>query len=146
MAEWLEPYGVDKKTDEIREKVLRFLEGTFDYSMVLDLPTFSVTHSHLHGLDTWQKCLQGTLNNNDYFAQAREPGATKFLNVLQGNNWKQCEEWYEAVKPYSTGEKANFEGWAIRTHVIHLYSFAYRTWFPISVRKFNIVIKYSCIC
>ena len=112
-GQWLEPYGVDQKTDKLRETVLRFLEGTFDYSMVLDLPTFSVAHADKHGIDTWQKCLQGTLINNEFFSQAREPGATKFLNVLQGNNWAQCEEWYDAVKPYSTGEKADFEGWAL---------------------------------
>ena len=114
-GKWLEPYGVDEKTDKTREKVLHFLEGTFDYSMVLDLPTMGVDWAAgtKHGLDTWQKCLQGTINNNDFFAQARTPGATKFLNVLQGNNWDQAEKWYEAVKPYSTGEKANFECFAM---------------------------------
>jgi hypothetical protein len=114
LGDWMSPYGVDSKTDAIREKVLRFLEGTFDYSMVLDLPTFSVYDADKHGIDTWQKCLQGTLHNNDFFVQAMDPShPTKFLNVLQGNNWSQCEAWYDAVKPYSDGTKANFSGWGM---------------------------------
>lgn len=36
-----------------------------------------------HDLDFWF-CLDRTMENNDYFIQHRVPGATKFLNVLQG--------------------------------------------------------------
>lgn len=36
-----------------------------------------------HDLDFWF-CLDRTCENNDYFIQHRVPGATKFLNVLQG--------------------------------------------------------------
>jgi hypothetical protein len=46
------------------------------------------------------------MHNNDYFVRNRQ-GKTKFLNVLQGNNEQQADDWYGAVKHYP------FEGWAM---------------------------------
>lgn len=52
-------------------------------------------------------CLFQTLINNDYFIKHRVPGATKFLNVVQGRNIEESNAWYERVKHYE------FEGWSL---------------------------------
>ena len=96
-------------------KILRWLEQTADYSMVLDWPTFSMnsagydpaTGLSLHpGLKTFEDCLNGTLENHKFFIKHRKPGATKFLNILQGVNVKEGDVWWDAVKDLP------FEGWA----------------------------------
>jgi hypothetical protein len=55
-------------------------------------------------------CMLQTIINNDYFAKHRVPGATKFLNVVQGRNPKESKIWYENVKHYP------FEGWSLASH------------------------------
>ena len=106
-----EPGG---KCDEVRIKILKWLEHTADWSMILDVPSFSIHFDT--GLKTFKECLGYTCHNNDFFMEWRTPGATKFLNVLQGNDLKTADQWYDAVKGYSDpkvyGEKA-FEGWAM---------------------------------
>jgi len=94
--------------DKTRMAILNWLEHTADYSMVLDIPTWSAApiNQERTGLKTFNDCLQGTLFNNDFFLKHRK-GQTKFLNVLQGGNNVDAEIWYEAVKAYP------FEGWAM---------------------------------
>lgn len=67
-----------------------------------------------HGIDAEDEemkyfftCLLQTLINNDYFVKHRTPGATKFLNVVQGRNEIESKIWYEKVKHYP------FEGWSL---------------------------------
>lgn len=55
-------------------------------------------------------CMLQTLINNDYFVKHRVPGATKFLNVVQGRNATESKIWYENVKHYP------FEGWSLASH------------------------------
>jgi hypothetical protein len=55
-------------------------------------------------------CMLQTLINNDYFVKNRVPGATKFLNVVQGRNASESKIWYENVKHYP------FEGWSLASH------------------------------
>jgi len=55
-------------------------------------------------------CMLQTLINNDWFVANRTPGATKFLNVVQGRNPKESKVWYENVKHYP------FEGWSLASH------------------------------
>lgn len=52
-------------------------------------------------------CMLQTLINNDWFVKNRTPGATKFLNVVQGRNASESKIWYENVKHYP------FEGWSL---------------------------------
>lgn len=94
--------------DKTRMAILNWLEHTADYSMVLDIPTWSAApiNQERTGLKTFKDCLDGTLFNNDFFLKHRK-GQTKFLNVLQGGNNVDAEIWYEAVKHYQ------FEGWAM---------------------------------
>ena len=94
--------------DKTRMSILNWLEFTADYSMVLDLPTWSAApiNQARTGLKDFGDCLRATLFNNDFFLKHRQ-GKTKFLNVLQGGNNEDADTWYEAVKHYP------FEGWAM---------------------------------
>ena len=55
-------------------------------------------------------CMLQTMINNDYFVQHRVPGATKFLNVVQGRDRHESKNWYDNVKHYP------FEGWSLASH------------------------------
>ena len=97
-----------KSNDDLRKMMLTWLEHTCDYSMILDVPTLAAAPplNAKTGLRDWVDCLDYTIHNNDYFVKHRT-GNTKFLNVLQGNNEQQANDWYGAVKNYP------FEGWAM---------------------------------
>ena len=72
------------KNDKIRMDILRWLEHTADWSMCLDIPSFSVSLGI--GVNTVRDCMAYTAYNNEWFVKNRVPGATKFLNVIQGND------------------------------------------------------------
>jgi hypothetical protein len=57
--------------------------------------------------DLFNTCLLQTEINNDWFVANRTPGATKFLNVVQGRNPSESKFWYDKVKHYP------FEGWSL---------------------------------
>lgn len=101
--------------DAMRMKLLRWLEHTADYSMVLDVPTYGlvkfgsdpVTGQSLHpGVKTFGDCLKESLENYAFFIKHRVEGATRFLNVLQGRNQDEGDVWWDAVKDLP------FEEWA----------------------------------
>lgn len=107
--EWL------SSQDDFRMKILRWLEHTSDWSMILDWPTYGLVKygfdektgvSKHPGLKSFKDCLDGTMVNLDFFVKHRREGATKFLNVLQGRDQKEGDIWYEACKHYP------FESWA----------------------------------
>ena len=108
-----EEHGRDK--DDVRLKLLRWLEATADYSMVLDWPTYAlvkfgldpITGASLHpSLKNFGDCLRGSLENHEFFIKNRVEGATKFLNVLQGRNMEEGDIWWDAAKDLP------FESWA----------------------------------
>jgi hypothetical protein len=106
--------------DDVRLKLLRWLEQTADYSMVLDWPTYAlvkygldpVTGASLHpSLKSFRDCLTGSLENHHFFIKHRKEGATKFLNVLQGRNQEEGDVWWEATKdlPFETWAFSNVQ-------------------------------------
>ena len=76
--------------------------------MTLDVPTWAADdlNSPKTGLNSFQDTLDGTIYNNKFF-QKNRLGQTKFLNVLQGDDWETAQIWYDAVKDFE------FEGWAM---------------------------------
>jgi hypothetical protein len=60
------------------------------------------------------EAVEGTYINNDYFMKHRT-GACKFLNVLQGENHAEAEDWYQRMKKYCdpTQYDRPFNGWAM---------------------------------
>jgi len=111
---WIEPEGNCKATDKIRGTVLNWLEHTADYSMVLDIPTNGldildeVTGKPKCGLNSYNEFRDATIANNNYFFNHRQ-GKTKFLNVCQGSNYAQADDWFEKVCLPVVGETS---GWA----------------------------------
>jgi hypothetical protein len=57
--------------------------------------------------EAYNTCLLQTMINNDWFVANRTPGATNFLNVVQGRNPSESKIWYDKVKHYP------FEGWSL---------------------------------
>ena len=99
-----------KSLDPIRDRprILNWLETHCDLAMTLDVPTGPTRFvKHDYAYKDFQACLDATLDHLDYFAANRTPGKVHFLSVLQGNNPREADRWYEAVKHYP------FEGWAI---------------------------------
>jgi hypothetical protein len=96
------------KADKLRQSLQNWLEHTADYSMVLDVPTFSALPplNKRTGLNSFQECLDATLFNNDWFVRNAQ-GKTKYLNVLQGGSDSEADTWYDQVKNYP------FQGWAM---------------------------------
>lgn len=96
------------KANEVRSNILNWLELTSDWAMTLDVPTWAADdlNSPKTGLTSFQDTLDGTIYNNKFF-QKNRLGQTKFLNVLQGDDWETAQIWYDQVKDFE------FEGWAM---------------------------------
>ena len=96
------------KANNVRSNILNWLELTSDWAMTLDVPTWAADdlNSPKTGLKSFQDTLDGTMYNNHFF-QKNRLGQTKFLNVLQGDDWETAQIWYDKVKDFE------FEGWAM---------------------------------
>jgi hypothetical protein len=110
------------KAQKKREAVLKWLDGIADYGMILDIPTWVVHDekaSRACGITTHEEAVNATKYNNEYFMTHRrgvKNGGVKFLNVLQGANHAEADDWYETMKEYCDPAKypdTHFNGWAM---------------------------------
>jgi hypothetical protein len=101
-----------------REQVLTWIDAYMDYGMILDIPAWvarSPAGQKATGITTYMEAVQGTYINNDWFIRNRN-GNCKFLNVLQGENHADAEDWYQRMKQYSDPKKypnEHFNGWSM---------------------------------
>jgi len=113
-ADWK---NFDTKAKNYRETVLKWLCTISDYSMTLDIPTWTCTNQESAdktNIRTVQDAINTTLLNHEYFMENSFNDA-KFLNVLQGSNHTDADEWYEIMKEYNDPKKHDkfFRGWAM---------------------------------
>jgi hypothetical protein len=110
------------KADKKRRDVLTWLDTLTDYAMILDIPTWIVREEagmKATQISSHQEAVEATKFNNEYFINNRKGvknGGTKFLNVLQGANHTDADEWYETMKHYCDPTKYpdnHFNGWAM---------------------------------
>lgn len=111
-----------KAAQDKRESVLRWLDGTADYAMTLDIPTWITQDKKAQkatGITTVSEAIEATKYNNEYFINNRRGvrnGGTRILNVLQGANHESAEDWYQIVKGYCDPKiypENHFDGWAM---------------------------------
>ena len=100
-----------------RQQVLTWLDAYADYGMILDIPAWvarSPAGQRATGITTYQEAVNATRINNEYFMKNKS-GACKFLNVLQGENHTDAEDWYQQMKDYCDPKKYtdHFNGWSM---------------------------------
>ena len=115
-ADWKDPNC--PKAQKKREQVLKWMDALMDYGMVLDIPAWvarSPAGRAATGINSYAEAVQGTYINNDWFINNRN-GNCKFLNVLQGENHADADDWYDRMKKYCDpkqyGDRA-FNGWSM---------------------------------
>ena len=106
------------KAQKKRELVLTWMDAYMDYGMCLDIPAWvarSPAGAKATGISTYDEAVEGTYINNDWFVNNRT-GACKFLNVLQGENHADADDWYDRMKKYCDPKQypgKHFNGWAM---------------------------------
>ena len=120
-ADWKDPNC--PRAMKKRKEVLTWMDTYMDYGMCLDIPSQSLTTFHIkdpktgksaHGISTIEEAIVATHINNEYFINNRS-GKCKFLNVLQGRNHTQSDDWYAEMKKYCDPNiypDKHFNGWA----------------------------------
>jgi hypothetical protein len=115
-GDWKDPNC--PKAQKKREQVLTWMDAYMDYGMILDIPAWvarSPAGQKATGITSYIEAVQGTYINNDWFIRNRN-GNCKFLNVLQGENHADAEDWYQRMKKYSDPKQypnEHFNGWSM---------------------------------
>jgi hypothetical protein len=101
-----------------REQVVNWMEEYMDYGMMLDIPTWTFQDkkaAKAAGIHSYQDAVDATHINAKYYMDNRR-GNFKVLNVLQGSNHADADNWYEEFKGYCDPVKypdTHFDGWAM---------------------------------
>jgi hypothetical protein len=114
-GDWKDPKC--PKAQKKREQVLAWLDAYMDRGMILDIPAWvarSPAGQKATGISTYQEAVDATYINNEYFMNNRT-GRCKFLNVLQGEDHTDAEDWYQRMKKFCDPKQYSqpFEGWAM---------------------------------
>ena len=115
-GDWKDPNC--PKAQKKRDGVLRWMDAYMDYGMILDIPAWvarSPEGAKATGISTYSEAVAATRINNDYWMKHRT-GACKFLNVLQGENHADAEDWYQQMKDYcdpTIYPDRHFNGWSM---------------------------------
>jgi hypothetical protein len=115
-GDWKDPSC--PKAQKKRESVLAWMDAYMDYGMILDIPAWvarSPKGQKATGITTYEEACQATNINNEYFMKHRS-GACKFLNVLQGENHTEADDWYERMKKFCDPKQypdTHFNGWSM---------------------------------
>ena len=92
--------GATKWKPELKEKTFHWLENNSDIAINLDIPP------RLKLTGKFQECFDISYDNFKYFNE-HQTGKTKFLNVIQGEDFTTYNKWYTAVKDF------DFQGWSV---------------------------------
>ena len=114
-GDWKDPNC--PKAKKKREQVLAWMDAYMDYGMILDIPAWvarSPAGAKATGIDNYTDAVNATRINNDYFMKHRN-GNCKFLNVLQGENHADADDWYHRMKDYCDPKvySDHFNGWSM---------------------------------
>jgi hypothetical protein len=118
-ADWKNPNCPAAATK--RKQVLEWMDHHMDYGIILDIPAWvrkTQKGIEASGISTFDEAIQATSINNEYFMRHRT-GECKFLNVMQGGNHKESEDWYQKMKKFCDPKQYEtpFNGWACGSQI-----------------------------
>jgi len=115
-GDWTDPNC--PKAQKKRELVVNWMEEYMDYGMMLDIPTWTFQDkkaAKAANIRSYQDAVDATHINARYY-MANRRGNFKVLNVLQGSEHTDADNWYEEFKDYCDPAKypdTHFNGWAM---------------------------------
>jgi len=115
-GDWTDPNC--PKAQKKRELVVNWMEEYMDYGMMLDIPTWTFQDpkaAKAANIHSYQDAVDATHINAKYY-MANRRGNFKVLNVLQGSNHDDADNWYNEFKDYCDPNKypdTHFNGWAM---------------------------------
>lgn len=100
--------NIHPNNDTKRAGIFNWQKDVCDFAMTLDVPTASI-ESEKSRYNDFRSCLSDTQAHLKTFKRLYDEAGQqpKLLNVMQGRNAKEADEWYAAVKNF------DFNGWAI---------------------------------
>jgi hypothetical protein len=113
---WADP--TDKAAEKKRRAVLEWQCGIATHGMTMDIPTWTYRDpkaAALCGIHSYQDAVSATQYNNEYW-MANRHGPVKILNVLQGGNHGEADQWYNTMKHYCDPNlypDTHFNGWGM---------------------------------
>jgi hypothetical protein len=104
-----------------RKEVLEWMDRYMDYGMILDIPAWvrkTERGRQSSGITSFDDAIEATSINNEYFMR-NKTGACKFLNVMQGGNHKESDDWYNRMKKFCDPKQyaEPFNGWACGSQI-----------------------------
>ena len=115
-GDWKDPNC--PKASKKRQLVVDWMEQYMDYGMMLDIPTWTFRDTKAaknSGIHSYQNAVDATHINAQYYMKHRR-GNFKVLNVLQGGNHAEADQWYSMFKDYCDPKlypETHFNGWAM---------------------------------
>jgi len=115
-GDWKDPNC--PKAQNKRDIVLKWMDAYMNYGMVLDVPAWVANTErgrNATGITSYEEAALATRINNDYWMKHRT-GACKLLNVIQGENHAESDDWYNRMKDYNDPKRypgTHFNGWAM---------------------------------
>lgn len=120
------------KASKKRDQVLAWAENYMDYNIAMDIPTWVIREEKSREatkINSYSEAVAGTKINYEWWIRNRT-GKCKFLNVLQGNNHTEAEDWYQKIKEFCDPKiypNEHFNGWAMGgQHVADPHLFIHR--------------------
>ena len=106
------------KAHKKRTQVLDWMESYMNYGMTLDVPGWvgrTPAGVAATKISNYGEAVEATKFNFEYWLRNRK-GNCKFLTVLQGDNHKEADEWYNEMKKFCDPKvypNDHFNGWAM---------------------------------
>ncbi len=91
---------------ETRNKMLRWQEQNCHVAPIVDMPTRCIEQPG-HAFGSLGKCLEVTRESASFAVRNRRSKDLLLLNVIQGRNNTEVQQWYRGVKGFK------LDGWAI---------------------------------
>jgi hypothetical protein len=120
--------GVDwqniRQANQVRDRILRWIEHVADVSMSLDIPIWAVSKPG-SGFFSKKRCLAVTVENWTYFVDNQKK-PVQWINCLHGTSRQEAVWWYDAVKVFPAA------GWAFGSAL--MFNLFYTLWVLLHIR------------
>ena len=104
-----------REYDDVRLKVLQWMEAYADYGMTIDFPAWAIDREEFI-FNKFKQCLNESRRNMEFFRDNLSGRSKlKLLSVVQGRNITEALSWYESIKNI---QNFTYSGWSFAGPIV----------------------------